>query len=1341
MRRVLRWPLWTLAVIIAVPVLTVAVVAIALNTDPGRHLAERLTAQLTGGEVTLSGIAGRFPDKLRISEIQIRDAKGAWLTVRDAALDWSPSRLLARDAAISRLTAAEVDVARLPESSTPSQPSSGGSSFQLPVRVDADSIQVARISVAPAVAGVPALLALDGSAHLASLQVGAAEATIRQLDGGGVYHAKGHIDDAGLSATLQANEPAHGLASLVADLPDLGALSVQASVDGPWSAAVTDLTAAAGPLRATAKGRIDITGSAADLDVTASAPAMTPRPDLSWQSVALDAHVHGPFTRPQARANVEIDGLAAAGAALRRLTAKVDGDRGQVALDASAEGVRIPGPKPDLLAAAPLLLHASASLDTPTRPLIFSLTHPLFSVQGGAETGGDLSGHAYLQVADIAPFAAAGGVDLQGQTALTLKAVEAGGTTTLDVDGTLGITGGMAPVPGLLGPQARIGVTAAVRGENVILGRLKVDGSTLNVNAQGRLTGGNVALDWQVALSDLSVLAATVQGKLQAQGHVAGTTQDLSVQADASGDIATQGVPSGPIKLSLTAEGLPDKPTGKITAEGTLDGAKLALDAAAQRQPDGALHLSINRADWKSAHAEGAFTLPPGSDLPLGKVSLRMDRLDDLRRLIGQPVAGAVDATAEITDTNGRKLARLQLTARNAGLPGTAAVDRVTLAASVLDPVADPDVNATLDVAGLHASGIGGTAQVTAKGRQSALALRLQAGLTGVDGADMQATGAAQLDVPAKNVSVSALQATWKGETLRLLGPTRVAFANGIALDRLRLGLRDAVLEVAGRVSPTLDMTASLTHVSADLARIVAPDIQAEGTLEARAKLTGTTARPSGTVHLAATGLRMRTGPAAALKPASITADATLAGTTANVRAHVAEASNAIDLTGTVPIDPAAAMDLRAKGDLDLSVLDPLVSAQGRLVRGKVTLDASVTGTMAAPRADGTVRLANGDVQDFAQGAHIANIQALIRADGDTVHIASFTARAGNGTLSAAGSVGLGGTMPVDLHLGAKNASPLASDKLTAVLDMDLSLRGDLHGQLAVTGTVKVDSADIRIPEQLPAKVVVLNVRRPGQPPPPPPSPGPDIGLNVTVNAPGQVFVRGRGLFAELQGRIHVGGTAAAPVPTGKFELRRGEFNLAGRTLTFTTGEVGFDGSGRIDPTLNFVASSTNGSITATLTISGYASAPKIALSSTPELPQDEILAQLLFHQSASSLNGFQLAEAAAALAQVSGVGGGVFDPLNSVRQGLGLDRLSVGGSQTGSGASLEAGRYVTRNVYVGAKQSTDGTTQATVQIDLLKGLKLETDVGTGGSTSATGASATDDPNGTTVGLTYHFDY
>jgi translocation and assembly module TamB len=95
------------------------------------------------------------------------------------------------------------------------------------------------------------------------------------------------------------------------------------------------------------------------------------------------------------------------------------------------------------------------------------------------------------------------------------------------------------------------------------------------------------------------------------------------------------------------------------------------------------------------------------------------------------------------------------------------------------------------------------------------------------------------------------------------------------------------------------------------------------------------------------------------------------------------------------------------------------------------------------------------------------------------------------------------------------------------------------------------------------------------------------------------------------------------------------------------------------------------------------------------------------------------------------------------VRQGLGLDELSIGngiGNPTGatpaagsaaskseSAPTLQAGRYVAPGIYVGAAQGTTGTgTAAQVQIDIAKGLKLQTQVG-------------GDSNG--VGVTYQFNY
>jgi translocation and assembly module TamB len=272
--------------------------------------------------------------------------------------------------------------------------------------------------------------------------------------------------------------------------------------------------------------------------------------------------------------------------------------------------------------------------------------------------------------------------------------------------------------------------------------------------------------------------------------------------------------------------------------------------------------------------------------------------------------------------------------------------------------------------------------------------------------------------------------------------------------------------------------------------------------------------------------------------------------------------------------------------------------------------------------------------------------------------------------------------------------------------------------------------------------VVTIPVRVAGTPPPPPAKPRKllaDIALNLTVEAPQQIFVRGRGLNAELGGTIRISGTTNAMQTLGGLKLIRGSFNLVGNTLNFDSGDIDFNGASITDPALHLVATSIGSNMTATLTVSGTARDPKVTLTSVPPLPQDQILAQLLFHTNAGALSPFQLAGIAAALAEISGQGSALTNPLQGLQNALGLSQLGIGTGPNGQ-ATLQAGRYITRRIYVGAQQATGGAgAQATVQVDLAKGLKLNATAGSGETTSAIGS--TGESNGASVGVTYQFQY
>jgi translocation and assembly module TamB len=212
---------------------------------------------------------------------------------------------------------------------------------------------------------------------------------------------------------------------------------------------------------------------------------------------------------------------------------------------------------------------------------------------------------------------------------------------------------------------------------------------------------------------------------------------------------------------------------------------------------------------------------------------------------------------------------------------------------------------------------------------------------------------------------------------------------------------------------------------------------------------------------------------------------------------------------------------------------------------------------------------------------------------------------------------------------------------------------------------------------------------------------------------------------------------------TGGFDLRRGTFTVASRMFVFTSGRVGFDGTSigdRIDPTLDLAAEMTQAGITASLTVTGYASEPRIMLSSTPMMPQDEILARMLFQRSAAQLSPLELAQLAETAISLASGGSG-FDPLGSLGRSLGLNRLSIG--STGGPmpeTTVEAGRYVLGNVYVGAKQGLEGGTQAEVQVQLRNRLKIVGTVNTGGNAAVT-QGAKQRESGSSIGLSYEFEY
>ncbi|HUI60806.1 MAG TPA: translocation/assembly module TamB domain-containing protein, partial [Steroidobacteraceae bacterium] len=1185
---------------------------------------------------------------------------------------------------------------------------------------DLTQLSVDTLELGPALAGTAVSLVVRGSAHLRSLRDATASLFAQRTGGIGDYELQLQFDPARMDATLKLQEPANGPLENLLKTPGLGDLSLLAQLHGPRHAERIQLEISAGALRGSARGTVNLTDASADLQYSLQAQRMTPFDGLTWQSLDLQGRWHGTLKEPSADGRLQALQLQVPGGVrLASLDANLAASGGLLTVRSTVEGLVLPGPRPELLQDAPLTLDASIRLNEDERPLELSASHRLFALQAHAITAGKQQAQLELRVPDVAPFAALGGQNVRGNANIKAQVARDSKSIQVKADINATIDGGSASWANLLrGGGTRLQLEGAWTDASLSIDRLLLNGHAVTLAAAGTLARTNgQQLDARVDLnlSDLTRLSPALAGTAHLTGKATGPLKSLSVDSDLTTTLSVHGSPTGTVSASVRADGLPSSPRGTVEAHGDLDGSPLVLNVFVQQLSGGSMHAVIQHADWKSAHAQGDVTGGPDFAQAHGNVQWRLSELADLDRLLGSTLQGSLAGSLSLTPSGGHSKVQLLVDAHN-----------------------------------VVAGGVTADAHLTGDGPLDALDVTLAAQSPALAGSPASGNATARLDISERQIELVSAAATYQGQTLKLLSPARVSFADGVRIDRLKLGADEAVLEADGRVSPDLDLRASLRQVRPALINAFVPGLLASGTLQADAQLQGNFASPSGTLKLDVTGLRAANDAARGLPVTDIHASAQLMGNTAMVEGKLSAGSaSQLSLAGQAPLAADGALDLKLTGNLDLGLLNPLLEARGRHVTGSLAVDTTVAGTATSPEIAGTVRLAKGTLRDYTQGTNLSDINGELSGEHGTLRIESLTARAAPGNVSVTGTIGvLQPQIPVDLKITAKDAQPIANNIITANLDADIKVTGTARERLDVSGTLDINRADVEIPSGLPPNVAVLDVRRPGRAKPPPPQKLLIIGLNVNLNAPRQILVKGRGLDAELGGEIRVRGTTDTPTVSGGFELQRGFFSLASSKLTFSSGNVTFNGAGlrnRIDPTLDFTAQSVVADVTVIVRITGLADQPKIELSSTPDLPQDEILARLLFGESASQLTALQVVQIGAALATLGGGGGG-FNPVARIQKALGLDRLTVGGgTSTGApgtqntGATIEAGRYVSSRVFVAVKETTTGASQLAVDVDLTRHLKLQTRLGNGAAT-AQGTTPENDP-GSSVGLAYQFEY
>ncbi len=623
------------------------------------------------------------------------------------------------------------------------------------------------------------------------------------------------------------------------------------------------------------------------------------------------------------------------------------------------------------------------------------------------------------------------------------------------------------------------------------------------------------------------------------------------------------------------------------------------------------------------------------------------------------------------------------------------------------------------NLAKLTGQQIAGSGEITVEpqgdGRQ--LSWQLATSLSAPVVTELKANGALSVTEDIR-LEVTALQGSYEAEPVRLLKPVTLnVTGNSYTLSSLALMYGNARVEAAGLWQPDkLDGTVSLSNLTL-------PAWPQLGAIKGMFDFKGTPATPilRGTAEFAPV----------LPQPANVRMVLGYENEAANIKATysqnqlqllAADATLRTALNLTKPDLSAwlnAPLTGKANGNIALDWMAEQQMFELPIKRGNVALNVTLSGRANAPEVNGTATLSNGYYLSTASGTELHDLAATATLQGQQVTLSSLSATDGKaGRMTGTGSYTADGTA---LDLKIENFLMLRLPEATARASADLQLTGPTLTELLLKGTVHIAEAALRIPERLPVSLIRLPVTYQGHAPrqvlePEVNSTPFALGLDLLIDAPNQIRLEGPGLQSELAGTLNIKGSTVDPDITGYLKLMRGSYEFLGKRLQLTQGQITFDGGTLSNPSLNLVATQEGNGITTSILLRGTAQAPDISYSSSPELPQDEIIARLLFGQSVTQLSPLQAVQLARALASLANGDSG-FDLAGDIRRGLGLDQLDVvtdnsAGADSPSSA-LEVGKYLSDDVYLSTRQGlTPESRRVGVEIKLTPQISVESNTG-----------------------------
>lgn len=910
-----------------------------------------------------------------------------------------------------------------------------------------------------------------------------------------------------------------------------------------------------------------------------------------------------------------------------------------------------------------------------------------------------------------------------------------------------GLATSVAQVDALLGPAPRVHGTASLGPAATPRVSVRVAGHGATLHAAGRV-GDRLAVGWRLAVPDLAAIPdQNLTGSASAAGLALGPTADprLTALVRAEGSVPQLAEPVRAIG-SVSLRDIAGTPAGVVHAD--LDSGRLRLEArTAYRLGEDVALDGLRLASGESRVAGDLVLRRDG--LLAGTLRGELTELARWSDLAGRPLGGALSFDATLAAEDGQAL-RADLRGRDLRL-GEDRIGEVRGEARLASLFAAPAGTARLRAENLVVAGIDlARAGLSVRGGGSALDFDVDAQGRGAQAPALAAAGTWTPGPETQEVRLSALRLRAGEAAGRLAAPTRLLLAadGGIALEPAVLEMERGRVSLAGSLRQgRIDARLEASRLPLDLASAFLSAEPAQGTLSGELTVGGTVDRPQAVARF--TGRDVGFGFSGAERM-DVALDARWAedvvrldmdarggpGATAALRASFPLVAGA---GLTVPEDGALRASLVADGNLE-SIAD-LLPLSGHRLAGRLHADVRVAGTVGRPLVDGEARLDDGFYQFFETGTVVRNLEARVTArDSRTFEVRARGNDGRRGQVAAEGTIRSGQTgLAYDVAMEMRDFRVVDLDAGTAQAGGDLMLSG-LDGTAGLTGRLVIGPAEYDLAGALPGGAVptmeVVEINRPGTPRPAalPEEPAEAAATPLTVSLSietgvERLFVRGRGLESVWGGSLVVGGTLSQPVVTGALRADRGTYDFIGRRFVLAESQVVFDGGTGIDPRLDVVAEAQARDLTAQVRVTGNVDAPSIDFTSTPAYPKDEILSRLLFGREVGQLSVAQQIQIARAAASLAGGTGG-FDPIGSLRRGLGLDMLELGAGDPEEGGlspSVSVGKYLDDDTFLRVEEGGRQGGEVSIERQIGRGLSVEAEVG------RTGAGG--------VGLSWRRDY